>query len=464
MKDRRTKIVCTLGPAVDSKAKVKSLIDAGMNVARINCSHGDWATRRKWVKWIEELQPKVDPIGLLIDLQGPKFRIGEIPGGEIRIRAGASLTLGHKKGKSTLTVPNPRMWAAIKPGVRLMIGDGGVEIKAVKKQGETIACTALCGGTVRSRQGLTLVGKSFDVPSITEQDKEDLKHALNVGADFIALSYVRRAKDIKELRRLIDRKDKAVKVVAKIETSEALDQIEEIAQAADVLMVARGDLGLQMPLEDVPLAQKRIINVGNAFAKPVITATQMLESMIASPRPTRAEATDVANAILDGTDAVMLSGETATGAYPLDAVKTMSRIAVRAEQSIDAFIESGRLEDLETDSVARAAVAISEGLRTAAILVSTTSGLTPRMVSRYRPELPLLCVCWSKKTHRQMSVVWGVEAVYASLPKGTDEAVKATIDAFKRLKRVKPGEKVVVTAGVPAGVPGNTNMILVRTV
>jgi pyruvate kinase len=461
---RRTKIVCTLGPAVDSKAKIKALISAGMNVARINCSHGDWQTRERWIAWIRELQPKVAPVGILIDLQGPKFRIGEIAGGSRVLKTNAAITVANS-GKCDLTIPDQQVWDSLKKGDRILLGDGGVEIKIVAKKGKALSAKAVSGGTVRSRQGLTVVGRSFRVPALTQKDKGDLKKALELDADFIALSYVRRAEDLKELRLLINKKDKAIKTVAKIETRDALENIEEIVKESDVVMVARGDLGLQMDLEGVPVAQKRIIAVCNDRATPVITATQMLESMVASPRPTRAEASDVANAILDGTDAVMLSAETATGAYPVEAVRTMARIAQSAERLIQTCAtDSQAHSDTETDSVAHAAVGIAAALSVKAILTSSTSGLTPRLVSRYRPAVPVLCVSWNARTHRQLSLVWGVESVAEAIPKTTDDAVDRTVKAFRRLNRIRPKDKVVVTAGVPAGVPGNTNMILVLDV
>ena len=461
---RRTKIVCTLGPAVDSRPKLKALIDAGMNVARINCSHGDWPTRKRWIQWIRELQPQVSPVGVLVDLSGPKFRIGEVKGGSLEIKTGETVCLA-KKGKCQIPVTDPLVWSKIKAGTRVLLGDGGVELRVTRK-GKTCECKAMYGGTVRSHQGLTVVGRSFAVPAFTQKDKSDLKEALKLGADFIALSYVRSAKDMKELRRLAD---KSTKLVAKIETKDGLKNIDEVIAASDVVMVARGDLGLQMDIEEVPMAQKRIIAKCNAAAIPVITATQMLESMLSSPCPTRAETTDVANAILDGTDAVMLSGETAAGQYPIEAVMTMAGIARKTERHFDhkekmLRLASGRQHDEETDSVARAAVSIADNLRAKAVLTSSTSGTTPRLVSRYRPPMPVLCACWTKATTTQMSMIWGVQATFVELPEGTDEAVARTIDAFLRLGLVKRGDKVVVTAGVPAGVPGKTNMVLVRDV
>ena len=461
---RRTKIVCTLGPAVDSKAEIKQLMAAGMNVVRFNCSHGDWDTRKKWREWIRESQPALAPGGVLVDLQGPKFRIGPVPEGKMTLSAGQELTVAQQ-GECTITVADDTIWSAMQPGDRLLLGDGDIEIKLGDKNKDIFECRAVTGGLVRSRQGVTLVGKSFDVPALTDKDKQDVYEAVKLDTDFIALSYVRRAADMRELRKLVDEYDPSVRLVAKIETREALEDLDEILEVSDVVMVARGDLGLQMDIEDVPVAQKQIISKCNAVGTPVITATQMLESMLHSPRPTRAEASDVANAILDGTDAVMLSGETAVGEYPLEALKTMGRIAQKIECLVD---HEGRMRpgrrasfDVETDSVAHAAVELADSVKATAVLTSTTSGTTPRLVSRYRPGVPILCACWTWRTQRQLSVVWGVEAVQVELPTTTDEAIERTVEAFLNLKRLKKKDKVVVTAGVPAGVPGNTNMLLV---
>jgi pyruvate kinase len=465
--NRRTKIVCTLGPAVDSKAKIKSLIDAGMNVARINCSHGDWAQRKQWIKWITELQPKVAPVGILVDLQGPKVRIGKLDK-PLHLKPGTPVTVSNK-ADADLKLPDAKAFDSIHTDDRLLLGDTGLALEVIERKGAALLCKAASTGIVTSNMGVTIADRAFDIAPITDQDKKDLKEALDLNADFIALSYVRRPEDITNLKKLLSKHNNPPKVVAKIETRDAIKHLEDIVDATDVVMVARGDLGLQMSLEEVPIAQKRIIAACNATATPVITATQMLESMIHAQRPTRAEASDVANAILDGTDAVMLSGETAVGDYPIDAVKTMAAIAHRAEAHIDGTRSMRRRKrtakpDTETDSVALAAVGISQTLHTAAILTSTTSGMTPRLVSRYRPEAQILCVCWNPATQRQLSVVWGVEAACAKLPKGTDAAVAATIATFQKLGRIKFREKVVVTAGVPAGVPGNTNMILVLDV
>lgn len=464
---RRTKIVCTLGPSVNSNPQIKTMVANGMNVARFNTSHGDWATRRQWAEWITELQPAVCPIAILVDLQGPKFRIGAVPNDKIELAAGESVTVA-RDGACTISIDSEEVWSKMACGDRILLGDGDVEIKLGDAKEGGFNAKAVSGGLVRSRQGVTLVGKAFDVPALTDQDKEDVFEAMKVGADFIALSYVRRAADMRELRRLVDKYDPTVKIVAKIETKEGLKNIDEIIKVSDVVMVARGDLGLQMDLKDVPAAQKKIIAKCNAAGVPVITATQMLESMLHTPRPTRAEASDVANAILDGTDAVMLSGETATGQYPIEALKTMGGIAESTEPLIDHRSRMTRSDlmaaDQETDSVAHAAVSIADTLKAKAIVTSSTSGATPRLVSRYRPQVPVLCACWDAKVQRQLAVVWGVEAAFVHPPVNTDDAVHTAIDGFLSTKRIKVGDKVVVTAGVPPGVPGKTNMLLVQDV
>ncbi len=464
---RRTKIVCTLGPSVNSKAKIKSLVASGMNVARINSSHGDWETRRQWAEWLKECQPAVAPIAILVDLQGPKFRIGKITNEKIEVKVGQSIKVG-RSDDSTIIVDSQEVWAKMQPGDRILLGDGDVEIMLGEMKDDAFHSSAVSGGTVKSRQGVTLVGKSFDVPALTDRDKEDVHEAMKINADYIALSYVRRASDMRELRRLVDKFDPSVKIVAKIETKEGLKDIDEIIKVSDVVMVARGDLGLQMDLREVPVAQKWIIGKCNAAGVPVITATQMLESMLSSPRPTRAEASDVANAILDGTDAVMLSGETATGDYPIEALKTMGGIAESVEPLIDQATKMLRTKetapDKETDSVAHAAVSIACTLKASAIVTSSTSGATPRLVSRYRPPMPILCSCWVERAQRQLAVVWGVEAVLVDASPNTDEVIHTAIDAFLNQKRIKVGDKVVVTAGVPPGVSGKTNMLLVQDV
>lgn len=460
MPNRRTKIVCTLGPAVDSETQIKRLIRAGMNVARLNCSHGDWETKRRWIEWIRKHSPDVSPIGILADLQGPKFRLGVVGGEGREIRAGSTITVGPT---AELPINQPEILEAMGVGDRILLGDGDVELRIQAVDGENFRARAISGGLVKSKQGVTLVGKVFHTQCLTPKDLLDIEQACAAGVDFLALSYVHHADDIRDLRRHVEQYTRNIRLCAKIETREAVRRIREIAAESDLLMVARGDMGLQMDIEDVPLAQKAIIRAAQVAGKPVITATQMLESMVNAPRPTRAEATDVANAILDGTDAVMLSGETAAGKYPLEAVRYMARIAEKAEGTFDdrPLLEMDDERASEPIAIAHAVARLAKMIRPKAILTTTTSGQTARLVSKYRPKVPILCATWSSSTYRQMSAVWGVEAAHIGLPTSTDEQIEQAIEAFTRRKRLRVGDTIIVSAGVPAGTPGNTNMIMV---
>lgn len=462
---RRTKIVCTLGPASGSRERIGELIRAGMNVARINCSHGDWETRKEWIQHIREQSSAISPVGILVDLQGPKFRIGPVPGGAIEVKAGDTLTIGKDLG-ATLHVPGKEICDAMETGARVLMGDGEVELKLGAEKDGTFEAKVITGGTVKSKQGVTLVNKVFNVDALSEKDLEDVRWAALVGADIVALSYVNRASDLRELRRLLDRYGSKALLCAKIETKQAVKEIDEILKVADIIMVARGDLGLQMDLELIPITQKELIRKSNKAGRPVITATQMLESMLKNARPTRAEATDVANAILDGTDAVMLSGETAAGDYPIEAVKTMARIAETAESAFNYDLYFDQMEALGdmTSAVAEAAVQLASRLKVKAILCTSTSGHTARMVSKFRPKTPILCTAWSPEAHTQLSPVWGVETISLPSPNSTDDVVQLAIDGFLKAKRLKVGDRVVIVAGVPAGQPGHTNLIWVETV
>ena len=466
---RRTKIVCTLGPAVDSREMIKHLIDAGMNVARLNCSHGDWEEKKRWVQWIRELSPKMSPVAILIDLQGPKFRVGDLLGGAIDLEQGKVVTVGPG-GTVQIPIDQPEIIDAMGPGCRLLLGDGEIELRILDQEGGKFHAKIVIGGRLLSRKGVTLVGRHFDVPAMTDKDRDDTVEAVKCGADFIALSYVKSSNDVRELRRLVDSLDRRVAICAKIEMREGIRDLENILKVVDLVMVARGDMGLQMDIEDVPVMQKKIIHECAFAGKPVITATQMLESMIHNPRPTRAEATDVANAILDGTDAVMLSGETASGQYPIECVKTMARLAEKAETIYDRnrierdFQDKLRGGVAHTDAIAHAVSDLAHCLRAGAIVTTTTSGQTPRLVSKFRPRQPILCATWDDVTHRQLAVIWGVETVRIPLPESTDDIIRDAIDEFLVEKRLKLGELVIITAGIPAGTPGHTNMIVTQVV
>jgi len=465
---RRTKIVCTLGPAVNTKEKIKALIDAGMNVARINCSHGDWDTRKQWIEWIRALSSPIAPVAILADLQGPKFRMGMLSADYLDLVIGESVTVGPDPG-AMIPINQPEILAAMAPNCRLLLGDGNVELKLGPKEKGNFTAKVMSSGQVKSRQGVTLVNRIFDVPAMTDKDREDVGYACAAGADYIALSYVKHAEDIKMLRREVDKYDPSIGLCAKIETREAIKELESILGVVDLVMVARGDLGLQMDIEDVPIMQKRIIEMCTWAGKPVITATQMLESMIENPRPTRAEATDVANAVLDGTDAIMLSGETASGAYPIDCVKTMVRIAEKAEALFDRtkiedhFNEHSRNHIGHPEAIAHSVADLAALLKPAAVISTTVSGNTARLVSKYRPKAPLLCATYDERTQARLAVVWGVEAIRLKTPVSTVEGIRNAIDAFRKKKRLKEGNLVIVTAGVPFG-EGNTNLIFTQVV
>ncbi len=439
-----------------------------MDMARLNCSHGDWEAKAGWIEWLREHAPQV---AVLADLQGPKFRIGDMGEG-LELEPESTVTVGE--GGAQIPIDQPEILAAMEPGTDLLLGDGEIELRIVAAAGKNrFEARVVNGGLLKSRKGVTLVGKVFDTPSLTGKDIEDVKEAVERGVDFIALSYVKNAADLRELRRVVDRMPggPGIRLCAKIETAAAVDDLANILKVADLIMVARGDLGLQMAMESVPLMQKAIIEACTWAGVPVITATQMLESMIENPRPTRAEATDIANAVLDGTDALMLSGETAAGKHPIECVRTMARIALAAETRFDrlridaawrARVKDGSVD--HTDAIAHAVGSLASQLAPSAIVTTTTSGLTPRRVSKFRPDVPILCGTYDDRTRRQLGIVWGVEALTMPLNDSTDETVQGAIDAFLRIGRLQCGDLVIVTAGVPAGHAGNTNLIMTQVV
>ena len=458
---RKTKIVCTLGPAVDSEEQLRALVDAGMNVARINCSHGDPETRAKWVKLVRQIaSEKGVYVAVLFDLQGPKFRLGEVAGESMEVEVGEVVQIGL--GIRELPIEKEEVLAALTAGRRIIIGDGDVSFR-VEVEGGRLQLVCLTAGEIRSRQGVTVAGVSFDSPPLLPKDLEDLAEGAALGIDFVAVSYVRSAADVKEAVRVAREKDPLLKVIAKIEMREAVEDIENIIAAADGIMVARGDMGLQMAIEDVPLVQKQIIALCRGVGKPVITATQMMESMVENPRPTRAEATDIANAIFDGTDAIMLSGETAYGKHPILAVEYMDRIAHKTEKSnayLRAMADSAddRVSQ-PTEAVARAAVDIAASIRVKAIVCFSSSGFTARMISKYRPKTQILCATPVLQTARQSALYWGVRPIVTPPFGATEEMIDGGFRTAIEQREIEPGDMVVVTAGLPVGKPGTTNFV-----
>lgn len=462
--ERRTKIVVTLGPAVDSKEKIDQLIEAGMNVARLNCSHGGWDAKRQWIEWIRELSPKCGPVAILADLQGPKFRVGTLPTSGLDLVAGQKVTLGVG---AQVPIEQKEILDEMDPGERLLLGDGEIEIRIESKEHEWFTGTVVTGGNLKSKKGITLVGQAFKVPALTTKDVEDIKEAIDAKVDFVALSYVKHAADIKLLKWELDKLEAKVKICAKIETPEAIHDLDSIMEEVDIIMVARGDMGLQMDIEDVPRLQKRIIERCGNVGIPVITATQMLESMMSNPRPTRAEVSDVFNAITDGTDAIMLSGETAAGQYPVECVKVMDRIAIEAEYELGETIylkQSSAEPENHTQAIAHAIATLERQLAPAAVVATSASGQTPRLVSKYRPKSHILCASWSPATVAYMAVVWGVEAMLINFHATTDDVLSNATETFCNAGRLKVGDLVIFTAGVPAGQVGSTNLIMTQEI
>lgn len=462
--DRRTKIVVTLGPAVDSKERIAELIEAGMNVARLNCSHGDWESKRRWIEWIRELSPVCGPVAILADLQGPKFRVGDLGTSGLDLVAGQYVTMG--KG-AELPIEQDEILDVMDAGERLLLGDGEIEIFIEEKQGEWFRGRVVTGGNLKSRKGITLVGQAFNVPALSHKDLEDVQAAIESKCDFVALSYVKHAKDIELLKWELQKHQANVKICAKIETPEAIRELDSILAEVDIVMVARGDMGLQMDIEDVPRLQKRIIEHCGKVGKPVITATQMLESMMTNPRPTRAEVSDVFNSVLDGTDAVMLSGETAAGQYPVECVRVMARIALEAEYELgDDIYERYTKEDPEehTEAIASAVAILERQLVPAAVVTTSTSGQTPRLVSKFRPQANIFCASWKPETVAYMAVVWGVHAMLVPAPASTDDVLAQAVEVFKKNGSIAEGDLVILTGGVPAGKAGNTNLIMTQVV
>lgn len=466
----RTKIVCTIGPTSSSLTMLEQLIRAGMNVARLNFSHGTQAEHGEVIANIRRLAEQLErPLAILQDLAGPKIRIGPLKDGTIQLKPQAIFTLTSRDvlgDDQQVSITYPDLSKEVKSGDTLLLSDGALELKVLETSLEDITCQVIVGGTLSSRKGINLPTSTIKTPSLTEKDKEDLIFGIQQGVDYVALSFVRSAADVQEARRFIQQYGVAIPIIAKIEKHEALKNIDEIIEAVDGIMVARGDLGVETPLEKVPLVQKMLIRKSNQAGKPVITATQMLRSMVDSPRPTRAEVTDVANAILDGTDAVMLSEETASGSYPVQAVEMMVKIAEDAESGRPFDVRLRRSEGmgikLLPEAVSHAACSLAEDIGAAAIITCTQSGGTARLVAKYRPRQPILSPTPIVTTYRQLALVWGVIPILTEELKSTDDMIEKVFLASLKSGLVRLGERVVITAGVPVGVPGTTNLVKVK--
>jgi pyruvate kinase len=465
----RTKIVCTLGPATASEEAIRSLIEAGMNVARLNFSHGTHAQHVDTIALVRRVADELgSPVAILGDLQGPRIRVGDIAG-TIYVETGEDLVLVHEglEEEGEIPITYDHLADDIHVGDRILVDDGLIELLAMEVTAPRVTARVVHGGPINPHKGLNLPGVHVSAPSITEKDIADVHFAVEQNLDYLALSFVRRARDIEALRAMIP---KGLLIVAKIEKDVALANIESIIQASDCVMVARGDLGVELPFEEVPSAQKRIIALANSLGRPVITATQMLESMIENPRPTRAEASDVANAILDGTDAVMLSAETAAGAYPRLAVEAMRRIITEVERHPPVTLirrrdnRDGSAAVATEVAIAAATTAAVEMLHAPLVVVFTKSGFSAKIVAAHRPGVSILVLTDQPRTFRQLALVWGVIPQLVPHCENYDEMMARAKDTVVARELAAKGDRIIVTAGVPFDVPGTTNLLKVETV
>jgi pyruvate kinase len=468
---RRAKIVCTLGPASSSPQMIGSLIEAGMDVARLNFSHGDAESHLQLVRTVRsEAAKRGRAVAILQDLQGPKIRVGRFAEGRVELAAGQEFVIttreivGDVRAVTTTYKGLPR---DVNPGDTILLDDGYLQLQVVSVDGDDVKSRVIVGGTLKNNKGINLPGVKISAPALTDKDRADIGLGLRAGVDFIALSFVRDPNDIKEARRVATTDEVRIPIIAKLEKPEAVERLDEIVEASDGVMVARGDLGVEMGPEKVPLIQKRAIQSTNKRGKVVITATQMLESMIESPRPTRAEASDVANAVLDGTDALMLSGETASGKYPLDAVRTMARIIEEIERSPDyrLNLEQPTLDlPVSTNAIAHGAVVAANQMKIKVIACFSDSGGIARLISEYRPEATILGLSTDEETYRRLALYWGVIPGLISPAATTDEMFGRIEDALRRRKLAESGDTVVITLGVPIGSGESTNLLKIHRV
>ncbi|AFM00559.1 MULTISPECIES: pyruvate kinase [Desulfitobacterium] len=465
---RRTKIVCTIGPSSESNEKVHQLLKAGMNVARLNFSHGTHAEHGKRIRTLREEAQKLGVhLGILLDTKGPEIRTGTVPDEGVQLNSGETFildtdlsTLGSAE---RVGITYLQLWQEVRQGTHILLDDGLIDLEVISSEEEKIITKIQNGGVLKSKKGVNVPGVPIQLPAITEKDRDDIIFGLREGIDFIAASFSRKASDILAVRRLVEEEGANVKIIAKIESREGIDNLDEILEVADGLMVARGDLGVEIPVEEVPIHQKDMIEKCHRLGKPVIVATQMLDSMIRNPRPTRAEASDVANAILDGTDAIMLSGETAAGQYPVEAVEMMNKIALQIEKHYDSRpIYDPHINIAE--AISHASYTIARDLEAAAILTPTHSGLTARMISKYRPTSLIIAATPFVHVARQLSLTWGIYPLLIPESLGTDQLLSVSVNEAISHHLIKTGDVVVITAGVPVGKVGTTNIIKVQVI
>mgnify|MGYP004517604041 FL=1 len=469
---KKTKIVCTLGPASQSEETLTKLIENGLNVCRFNFSHGSHEEHKERMDIVKKVRDELKkPVAILLDTKGPEIRTGNFADPEVFLEEGSKfiITMADVIGnKEMCTVSYKGLAEDVVEGDTILIDDGLVGLKVENVVGEEIHCVVENSGIVKNHKGVNVPGVKINLPALTPKDISDIEFGITQGIDFIAASFVRKASDVLAIREVLENNNATdIQIISKIENQEGVDNLDEILQVSDGLMVARGDLGVEIPTEDIPIVQKQMIKKCNALGKPVITATQMLDSMIRNPRPTRAEVTDVANAIYDGTDAIMLSGETAAGKYPVEAVKVMAAIAKRIEETLDYdnILRSKGLNNTNvTDAISYATCTTAKSLTASGIVTSTSSGYTARMVSKFRPKTPIIAATPNERTSRQLSLSWGVYTVMCEQAENTDDLIDNSIEASKNEGYIHEGELVVITTGVPTGVSGTTNLIKVQVI
>jgi len=473
MSNKKTKIVCTIGPASESPEIIRELMTAGMNVCRLNFSHGNHEEHQARIDIIKKVREEVKPsVAILLDTKGPEIRTGLFSVPEVNLEEGQKFTITMDEvmgDEKRCTISYKELIHDVVPGNKILIDDGLISLVVEETIGNDIICTVENAGVVKNNKGVNVPGVVINLPAITQKDKDDIVFGIKNGIDFVAASFVRKASDVMAIREILEiNNGENIQIISKIENQEGVDNIDEILKVSDGIMVARGDLGVEIPTEEIPIVQKMIIRKCNFLAKPVITATQMLDSMIRNPRPTRAEVTDVANAIYDGTDAIMLSGETAAGKYPIETLETMARIAVRIEDTLDYVnILKNRLllRDWSiTNAISHASCTLAVDINANAIITATSSGYTARSVSSYRPQAPIIAAVNTPRVMRQLSLVWGVVTVIGTPVHSTDAMFEQAVELSLKEGFVKSGDTVVITAGVPVGEVGTTNLIKVHLV
>jgi len=470
---KKTKIVATIGPACSDRQVLTEMIQAGMNVARLNFSHGTHEEQKLKIDSVKAVREALGlNVAILLDTKGPEIRTGKFDKPEVMLKEGQFFTITTKEmvgNEEMCSVTYKDITRDLSIGDRILIDDGLIELKVLAIDGDKVKCLVKNSGIVKDNRGVNLPGVKLNLPSITEKDYGDILFGIENQVDFIAASFVRKASDVEEIRTILKHNGgSGIRIIAKIENNEGIENLDKIIDASDGIMVARGDLGVEIPQEQVPLIQKKIIKKCNNAGKPVITATQMLDSMIRNPRPTRAEVADVANAIFDGTDAIMLSGETAAGKYPVESVKRMSEIAVTMEQSIDyeeVMRKNISLRDESiTNAIGHATVASAYGLKARAILAPTASGGTPMVISKFRPAAPIFAATSNGEVARRLALSWGVECLVVDSATTERELFIQSIEALSKREKIKKNDILIITAGLPVGVEGNTNMMRIHVV